>query len=279
MIRQAISKSSLPHKEELTQLVRDSYFLTRDPNDPGSEELGVSRFGGRPDLPAHISWPTWNGKSLSFIAQINLMELPPCSERFLLPEKGWFYFFYDSKREAFGKSQAEKGSFEVFYTDTSLEDLHLTISPTDLAEDEIIIPARISFKVVESEPNWEHPLLEQAGLSFDDSLDYSSVVEVGHNTREGHRMLGYPMPVQYPPAIDCEMSRLGFWEADLNTQISIRQKSKDGAKDWELLLQVESDDKIGMYWPPDCGILYFMIQHDNLLARRFENTRMVKQSS
>ena len=45
-------------------------------------------------------------------------------------------------------------------------------------------------------------------------LEYGKIVGVGNNLHEGHRILGYPMPVQTPVAMDCEAVRLGYWEED-----------------------------------------------------------------
>jgi hypothetical protein len=51
--------------------------------------LGGSRFGGLPDLPASMTWPSWDGKMLPFLAQIDLAVLP----RSPLPSEGWLYVF------------------------------------------------------------------------------------------------------------------------------------------------------------------------------------------
>lgn len=64
-----------------------------------SLRLGGSRFGGAPDLPPELVWPTFRGKKLPFLAQIDLAELP----KSILPSDGWLYVFglyhddYDSR--------------------------------------------------------------------------------------------------------------------------------------------------------------------------------------
>ena len=51
--------------------------------------IGGSRFGGLPDLPPNLSWPSWKGKKLPFLAQIDLATLPQSP----LPSEGWLFVF------------------------------------------------------------------------------------------------------------------------------------------------------------------------------------------
>jgi hypothetical protein len=278
-ITTAILNSSLPHKGELCRLVRQSYWLRRDPRDPTSTDACVSRFGGKPDLPGEIPWPGWNGKPLSFVAQINLSELPKIPERNLLPGKGLLYFFYDAQRETTGWRREEKDSFAVLYADPDPGVGIQREFPEQLTADAVHVPARITYEIVESEPGWEHPYIETILGSGKETLDYGMVVGVGHNLHEGHRILGYPTPVQLPLGMECEAVRLGYFEDESIPRGALRKMTGKGAGDWELLLQVASEHELNMYWPPDCGILYYMIRRDDLLAGRFDRSWMVKQFS
>jgi hypothetical protein len=56
--------------------------------------IGASRVGGVPDLPPGVAWPTYDGKPVTFVAQIDLSELPR-EVGALLPAEGWLYAFYD----------------------------------------------------------------------------------------------------------------------------------------------------------------------------------------
>ena len=53
-----------------------------------------------------------------------------------------------------------------------------------------------------------------------------------------------------------------------------RQREGHRAAEWELLLQVDSDEANGMMWG-DMGRLYFLIHRDDLQARRFEKAWMI----
>ena len=57
--------------------------------------LGHSRFGGLPDLPPSIPWPTTkDGKKLHFVGQIDLSKVPAVPAH-PLPRSGWLYLFID----------------------------------------------------------------------------------------------------------------------------------------------------------------------------------------
>ncbi len=277
-IKEAILNSSLSCKDELCNLVRLSYLLDRDPKDPASVLPFVSRFGGKPDLPIEYSWPIWKGRPLSFIAQINLTELPEIPDRNFLPRSGLLYFFYDAEREAIGYELDERGSYAVLYANPDASQVINRALPDQLTDDEIIIPARIKFEIVESEPGWEHTYIGELLKSLDKSLKYGRVVSVGTNSIEGHRILGYPMPVQTPPAMDCEAIMMGWKNSEMSNS-SIKDITREGIGNWELLLQVRSDDELNMYFPPDCGILYYMIKHSDLIEGKFDRVWMIKQFS
>lgn len=53
--------------------------------------LGDSKVGGKPDLPLDIDWPTYQGKPMTFFAQLNLEELAHLNA--ILPKRGWLFFF------------------------------------------------------------------------------------------------------------------------------------------------------------------------------------------
>jgi uncharacterized protein YwqG len=50
-----------------------------------------------------------------------------------------------------------------------------------------------------------------------------------------------------------------------------------GANDWQLLLQVDSDDDLNMQWG-STGILYYWIKQADLQAQRFDHGWLVLQS-
>jgi uncharacterized protein YwqG len=67
----------------------------------------------------------------------------------------------------------------------------------------------------------------------------------------------------------CNPVHGGVSEVEIN-------KLKEGATDWELLLQIDSDDNAGMMWG-DVGKLYFWIHRDELRRRNLDAAWMVLQ--
>jgi uncharacterized protein YwqG len=62
--------------------------------------IGVSKFGGHPDLPNGQSWPDYEGKPQSFIGQINLAEIAQTQLAAELPASGLLSFFVFSDYES-----------------------------------------------------------------------------------------------------------------------------------------------------------------------------------
>ena len=51
-----------------------------------------------------------------------------------------------------------------------------------------------------------------------------------------------------------------------------------GEKDWRLLLQVDTDEQLGLMWG-DCGLIYFWIREQDAAARRFDRAWVILQCS
>ncbi len=54
---------------------------------------GSSKFGGAPELPIEVPWPTWNGWPLDFLLQLDCSEIPPHWTNDLLPKLAGFTSF------------------------------------------------------------------------------------------------------------------------------------------------------------------------------------------
>ncbi len=67
-------------------------FLMRK---PGASRSVRSRLGGRGLLPPDIEWPWAGERPLSFLAALDLAELPPSKTEAVGPASGWLLFFAD----------------------------------------------------------------------------------------------------------------------------------------------------------------------------------------
>lgn len=86
-----------------------------------------------------------------------------------------------------------------------------------------------------------------------------------------HKIMGWPELVQGSVFFEAQhtVSGLDLGQYEQVDQANIRAVEA-GAKDWRLLLQVDSDGNSEIMWG-DLGTLYFLIKKDDLAAGRFEN--------
>ena len=91
-------------------------------------------------------------------------------------------------------------------------------------------------------------------------------------------MGGFPNPVQGDAMeLECQLASNGIYAGEPSANEEPRAKAlADGAGDWRLLLQVDSDDSLNVMWG-DAGILYFWIREQDARARRFDRAWLVLQ--
>lgn len=225
----------------------------------------------------------WQGKPQSFVAQINLSELPDFSERHLLPPHGWLFFFYNSAQSTTGLYRSERESFKVIYATEPVHDVESRPTPGGLGKVDLFHPVFLSFSVGNSVPGWEHPTLERLGLPFEQCLAYADVIHRARQDVAGtgfarHQILGYPSPMQATVALDCERAQRDYWKLDRVQQAALRPLILEHIDDWELLLQVDCDPDAKINWPGS-GRVYYMIRRQDLAQRAFDRTWFVLQST
>src|SRR5438105_4463467 len=62
----------------------------------GEVELGASKFGGDPDLPAGVTWPLGFDVPMEFVAQVRLGDITAYDLEHVFPKSGLLLFFYNS---------------------------------------------------------------------------------------------------------------------------------------------------------------------------------------
>jgi uncharacterized protein YwqG len=78
---------------------------------------------------------------------------------------------------------------------------------------------------------------------------------------------------------ECELVTNGIYCGDASGYNDPRVKSLEpNAKNWKLLLQIDSNDENDMMWG-DCGRLYFWIKKDDLFNKNFNNSWVILQCS
>lgn len=238
-----------------------------------------SRIGGAPDLPENFQWPQWNDEPLAFLVQIDLAEIGRQSVLPDLPVNGLLYFFYDQEQSTWGFDPADKGSWKVFHSDSAAR-LKRTDPPAGLLQHGRFGEKRIEFRTVTTYPGIDR-ISEQVLNMSDETWD--EVDELQARDFAGlprHQLGGLPNPVQNDDMErECQFASNGINVGGPEGYASPEAKALEaGAADWVLLLQLDTDDDIGMMWG-DVGTLYFWIREQDLKAGEFSRCWMVLQCS
>lgn len=238
--------------------------------------IGASRVGGVPDLPPGLSWPEWKGLPQSFIAQIQLDDVHQYDTNGVLPQSGMLWFFYDAQQETYGADPADLGGWRVIFSD-NYSGLQRTAAPANLPAASQFKACSISFAseiTLSRQPKLEIPGFDWTGdeqqkyerllSTFPDPADHAAL----HN-----RLLGNPETIQDDMRLECQLASHGV--TDINDPRSA-ELSK-GSMDWQLLLQIDTDERTGMRWA-SAGMIYYWISRSDLQAQLFDHTWLVLQS-
>lgn len=251
----------------------------------------ASKIGGKPFLPADFVWPYfegdsyedgWGNRPLSFICQINLEEAKAYDEENLLPEKGMFYFFYESASQTWGFDPGDKGAARVFYYE-STEGFGELDFPEDLKEEFIIKEMSLEFSASDSYPSFEElEIHSDADCDWDEYDEALEELGVDVEEIEKTKLLGYADLVQGEALTECERISRGLYcgdhESYVNTPDDVKEEIQKCAKDWLLLCQVSSFEEDGFELMfGDCGLIYFYIKKEDLKNKNFENIWLVLQ--
>lgn len=207
---------------------------------------GNSRIAGYPDLPPSIKWPVEDDNYYTFIAQINLSELPENNITFL-PNKGIIYFFLGFD------DMASDVDHEVLYYNGNLSMLKKTTPPEGKEEIDFENRDFTSYKISFEEDISISSDSETADLLFENNEDIYDMFCAGRDMLWGH-------PETIYGGNPCE-------EIDEN-----------GDKRWHLLLKLTSIDEVGMCWW-DAGYLEFLIDIKCLSKLDFSKTHACIETS
>jgi uncharacterized protein YwqG len=264
--------------KDIDRLARPSIRLTATAVDESELKIGASKLGGVPDLPPGAAWPVLKGQPQSFIAQIRLEDARQYDTAKVLPQSGMLWFFYDAQQQTFGADPSDRGGWQVLFMDGDLGKLQRTPAPSTL-------PALSQFHACSLGFANEMTLSQQPQLEIPD-LDWTDAEQQQYEallwTFPGqadramphHRLLGNPDTIQDDMRLECQLASHGV--TDINDPRAAALT--EGAMDWLLLLQVDTDElQSGMRWG-NAGMLYYWITSADLQARRFDSSWLVLQS-
>jgi uncharacterized protein YwqG len=234
---------------DVRRTARTGLRLTRAQS--GAAELGRSRLGGSPDLPPGFVWPTWSGRELGFLGQIDLGAVATVDAGTPLPREGMLLFFYDVAAGPSGLSPAHRGSCRVVLVAARADELEadgrhvpaLRTLPLAVSR-ELMLPGAWSFAAEE---------LELAPDEMDkwdelrDRLARAQGVELEEKSPDRvalHRLLGYQDEIGREVELDCELASAGVDAEDVSLYFESRADHEAEARTWRLLLQLSADDSL-----------------------------------
>ena len=258
--------------DDITSLLRYTISIRTSPVEEAELPLGISKIGGLPDLPPNIDWPEWDDQPLPLIAQIRLADIAPYDRSGELPQTGMLYFFFNE--EALESYPPAHESWHVLHYDGDTTHLQRRLASS---EEQLIYPTcAVEFSTILTLPPLESLYLERLGLSYDAyrpeasreqkrEVDaYEKLLEKLEATQKSaspyHQLLGHPYQVQRDLLLECQRDT----------------HSQGDPANWQLLLQVDSDDNAHMMWG-DVGVLYFYIPQSALITHDFAQTHLIMQ--
>jgi len=247
------------HGEEIARLAGRSLQLL--PAVHGGH--GPVSFGGRPLFEEGVEWPAWQGRPLTFLAELEAGE-----------PWGRLLFFYDAVGRPSGCLAAHRGSARVLSADGRLTPadgpaLPELAVPGHVAVELVLPPARsgevesLALSPPEREA-WEALREELASMQGAQLAD-----RAGAPFRAVHRVFGYPHADAIEMALTCELTTAGEDVIEGRARLHARAPElAPRAARWQLLAQFSGDGKLS--WPWVAQRIYFWVDRDALARGELE---------
>jgi uncharacterized protein YwqG len=264
---------------------------------PAGSEERTTRLGGHPDLPPAADWPSWRGRPLSPIAQIRLEDVARFDEEGVLPRAGLLSFFWDSgavggyaagldvnNAAGWGFDPADAGSARVLYIHDA-SSASRREPPGRLAPQAVLGARALAPRSRIAIPPWGSTDFDVLGLDVSQTEAYLGLSDAldrlqaaGDGSEMTHQLLGYPDQIQGDMQLESQLVTHGLYCGDGTGYADPRRSElESGAREWRLLLQVDSDPEgLGVMWG-DGGRIYFWSRGRDLIEQRFDATWLLFQ--
>jgi uncharacterized protein YwqG len=238
-----------------------------------------SQLGGLPSLPRGQTWPHWNGKPLSYLAQLDFTEVAKTAMLPGFPRTGRTLFFYNQEQSTWGFDPTDRGSWAVFYDAGVDADATKAAFPQGLEEHGRFVEKPLSFRAIRSFPDYGSRIsVDHKAVSDSDCEQLSALKSEVFCKHPQHQIGGFPSAVQNDAMeLECQLVSNGVYCGDPSAAKDPRVSGlRAGASDWILLFQLDSDDDARMMWG-DVGMLYFWIRRQDLARCDFSSVWMILQ--
>lgn len=254
--------------------------------------LGDSKVGGMPDLPFDFDWPEYDGKPMTFFAQINLKDIAHLNDT--LPNKGWLFFFiYFDEPLKFGchcDFIPKREQYAVLYFNGDKNELEEYYYPSQLPES-----LRFGATKIQFEKKFMLPYSrEYIALKYSKQTDkfFQTLLDLCNFKRSSNsKILGYPQLRQYDVIYD--WSRQYHNDYNYTKTKTVNQFAEKQNQNFVTLLEFDCSEGLHA-WSGD-GIyldgifsnfkkigsqqFYFGILKDDLLKLNFNNSLLVMQDT
>jgi len=187
------------------------------------------------------------------------------------------YFFFDANQQVYGSDPADKAGWKVIYSAVEKKSLKRRAFPDKLPAEAQFTACTVTFSTEVTLP--QRPNLLDKSLDWNDKerQAYSDMMAAfpseKDRTQLHHRLLGHSDDLQDDMHLQAQIVSHGFKD----DQSPEAKALVDGATDWLLLFQLDSDFNAHMQWA-STGLLYYWITRQDLQVRNFDAVWVVLQS-
>jgi uncharacterized protein YwqG len=244
-----------------------------------TDAASTSFLGGSPPAYDGASWPTVEGQPLAFLASLDLATRPREVALDWLPTAGHLLFFYDVQGQPWGFRPADRDRWRVIHVPADRLRPGTLPVPAGLPTESRLPRQALTLRLAALPPAWPSEAL--ATLALSDAEEEALEVYRRYDIFDGapcHHLGGAPEALQSTPmALECQLVSHGL---DCGTPAGFTDPRAaaltPGATDWTLLLQLDSDDALGMRWG-DEGRLFFWIRREDAHAGHFDRAWVILQ--
>ncbi|NDU76017.1 DUF1963 domain-containing protein [Actinomadura sp. DSM 109109] len=219
--------------------------------------------GGPPLLPPGEPWPTWNGRPLDFLGAIDFAGLAGLAKIPVLPECSAAFYYASEVPRPWGDEPGERDGWRVLTGDLR----PATPPPGALSYPRTALSAAPFLSL----PSPQETVVQRLEMVYDgivpvyEQLHAAWTRHTCPDDAPAHQLGGWPTLVQRPVGPDCLYASTGRILNSLNPP-ALTPSEQRAVQKWDLLLQLDSDERLGWYWG-DPGRIYFCNRRDTPLEQ------------
>lgn len=253
--------------------------LTADQNLP----TGTSKFGGLPDMPAGVAWPTWttgdgSTRPLAFFAQLDLAQVSAHLD-LPLPADGLLLFFADfdftgDSDGIMGLYADELDGAQVVYVPMGAT---LTRSPAPTGAEtlpEAAVAPLLVWTLLTPEDvddDTEYDAFDDAVGELDRRIE--AAAPAGYVVQGAHQLGGHAAYIQHPVETEVVQAAYDVYRRGSGFDQDRWNQVSDKVAEWSVLFQFDSDDSLDLMVGA-AGRLWWAAPTADLRAGRWDSARI-----